>query len=73
MSSDKNINDNLHWVILKMLKEELIEKNGKVVNLTFKGKNRFRRTTSAVRQKRRRELSNITCSWIAKRNCYELE
>jgi hypothetical protein len=65
-SNNKIIMDNVHWVILKMLKEELIEKNEKVINLTSKGGNRFKRTTKPNREKWKRELSNITCSWIAK-------
>jgi hypothetical protein len=56
-----------------MLREELIKKNGKVMNLTSKGKNRLKRTTKLIREKWKRELSSITCSWIAKRNCYDFE
>lgn len=48
ISYNKTILDNQHWVIPKMLKEKLIEKNGKVLNLTFKGENRFKRTTKFV-------------------------
>ena len=71
--NDKDIKDFIHWVILRMLKEELIVKNGELINLTLRGKNRFKRTTNIIRQKWRRELSTITCSWIATRNCYNLE
>ena len=73
MSNNKIIMDNLHWVIPIMLREELIKKNGKVMNLTSKGKNRLKRTTKLIREKWKRELSSITCSWIAKRNCYDFE
>jgi len=65
-SNDKIMNENLYWVIPKMLRDELIEKNGKIINLTSKGENRFRRTTDLIREKWKRELSNITCSWITR-------
>jgi DNA-binding PadR family transcriptional regulator len=44
----------------------LIERNRKVIRLTPKGEKRFKRTTKADREKRKRELSDIICSWIAK-------
>jgi hypothetical protein len=63
----------VHWVISKMLKEQLIWKNGDVAKLTSKGKNRFKRTKKRDREKWKRELSSITCSWITERKSYELE
>jgi hypothetical protein len=65
-SNDKIMIENMHWIIPKMLRDELIQKNGKIVNLTSKGENRFRRTTKLIREKWKRELSNITCSWITR-------
>jgi hypothetical protein len=55
--NDKDMKDFIHWVISRMLKEELIVKNGELINLTLRGKNRFKRTTNIIRQKWRRELS----------------
>lgn len=64
-SNDNIMIENMHWIVPKMLRDELIEKNGKLVNLTSKGENRFKRTTKLIREKWKRELSNITCSWIS--------
>jgi hypothetical protein len=58
--------ENPHRVIQIMLREELIEINNKVISLTSKGEKRFKRTTKTNREKWRRELSNIVCSWIEK-------
>jgi len=66
ISNDKTIADNMHWVIPKMLREKLIEKNGKLLKLTLKGNNRFKRTTKVEREKWKRELSSICCSWVAR-------
>jgi hypothetical protein len=63
---NKIIIDNVDRVIKKMLREELIEINEKAMNLTLKGEKRFKRTTNAEREKWRRELSEIVCSWIGK-------
>jgi hypothetical protein len=65
-SKNKIIIDNVHQMIPKMLREELIEINRKVISLTPKGEKRFKRTTKADREKWKRELSDIICSWIAK-------
>jgi hypothetical protein len=62
-SNNKIVTDQ---VIRKMLREELIEINRKVISLTLKGEKRFKRTTKADREKWRRELSDIICSWIGK-------
>jgi hypothetical protein len=60
-NSNKIIMDNIHWVIPKMLKQGLIQKNEKVINLISEGEKHFKQTT-----KRKRELSDIICSWIVK-------
>jgi hypothetical protein len=60
---NKIIIDNTDRVIKKMLREELIKINKKAITLTLKGENRFKRTTKADREKWRRELSHIVCSW----------
>lgn len=65
-STNKIIIDNAHRVIPIMLRQELIQINKRVVSLTSKGKKRFKRTTKADREKWRRELSDIVCSWIGK-------
>jgi hypothetical protein len=57
--------DNAEWVIQRMLKEELINKNGAAISLISKGEKRYKRTTERNREKWRRELSDITSSWIA--------
>lgn len=66
ISNDKIMMKNVHWIIPKMLRDELIKKNGKIIGLTSKGENRFKRTTKLIREKWKRELSNIVCSWITK-------
>jgi hypothetical protein len=66
ISNDKIMMENVHWIIPKMLRDELIEKNVKIINLTSKGENRFKRTTKLIREKWKRELSSITCSWITR-------
>jgi hypothetical protein len=65
-NSNKIIMDNIHWVIPKMLKQGLIQKNGKVINLISKGEKHFKQTTKINREKWKRELSDIICSWIVK-------
>jgi hypothetical protein len=60
------IMDNAPLVIQKMLREELIKINDKVVSLTLKGEKRVKRTTKADRAKWRGELSDIVCSWKGK-------
>jgi hypothetical protein len=64
-NNSKIIMDNMDWVIPKMLKQMLIQKNGNVINLSSRGKKRLKRTTKINREKWKRELSNITCSWAA--------
>ncbi len=61
-NSNKILTDNIHWVIPKMLKQGLIQKNVKVINLISKGEKRFKRTTKIDREKWKREV----CSWTAK-------
>lgn len=65
-NDNKIIMYNIDWVIPKMLKQRLIQIKGKVINLTSMGEKRFKRTTKINREKWRRELSNITSTWIAK-------
>lgn len=60
-NGDGIIMDNMYWIITKMLKQGLIQKNGNV-----KGEKRFKRTTKIDREKWKRELSDIVCTWIAK-------
>lgn len=56
----------IHRLIQKMLNQELIEINSNTISLTSKGEKRFKRTTKNDREKWRRELSDIVCSWIGK-------
>jgi predicted transcriptional regulator len=65
-NGNKIIMDNIDWVIPIMLRQRLIQIDGKIINLTLRGEKRFKRTTKFNREKWRRELSNISCSWIAK-------
>jgi hypothetical protein len=65
-NGDGIIMDNMYWIITKMLKQGLIQKNGNVINLISKGEKRFKRTTKIDREKWKRELSDIVCTWIAK-------
>ncbi|HEU4447626.1 MAG TPA: hypothetical protein VFR94_23330 [Nitrososphaeraceae archaeon] len=65
-SENKIIIDNADRVIEKMLRGELIEINKRVMSLTLKGEKRFKRTMKVDREKWRRELSDIVCSWIGK-------
>ena len=65
-NSNKIIMDNMNWVIPIMLKQRLIQKNEKVINLISRGEKHFKRTTKVNREKWKRELSNVACSWIAK-------
>jgi predicted transcriptional regulator len=71
LCSDKIMSDLLENGQLTV--EEMSNNKTIMVNLTSKGKNRLKRTTKLIREKWKRELSSITCSWIAKRNCYDFE
>jgi hypothetical protein len=64
--NNKIIIENADRVIKKMLSEKLIEINRKVISLTSKGQKRLKRTSKADREKWKRELSDIVCSWIGK-------
>jgi hypothetical protein len=65
-SDNKIIIDNAHGVVPKMIRDELIEVNWNTISLTSKGEKRFKRTMKADREKWKRELSNIVCSWIVR-------
>ena len=58
-NGDGIIMDNMYWIITKMLKQGLIQKNGNVINLISKDEKRFKRTTKIDREKWKRELSDI--------------
>jgi hypothetical protein len=65
-NGDGIIMDNMYWIITKMLKQGLTQKNGNIINLISKGEKRFKRTTKIDREKWKREQSDIVCTWIAK-------
>lgn len=51
-------------IIYRMKKEELIVKVGDSIDLTIKGEQRFKRTRPSDRNKWKREISPIACSWL---------
>lgn len=68
VSCDKILTEKIDDIISRMSgrKEELIDIqiDRKVVNLTLKGEKRFKRTTKIQREKWKREISDIVCTWI---------
>lgn len=51
-------------IIYRMKKEELIVKVGDSIELTMKGEQRFKRTRPSEKNKWKREISPIVCSWL---------
>lgn len=66
LNSDKIVIENVDRVISAMLSEGLVfgVRNG--IELTLKGQKRFKRTTKSERNKWKREISEIVCSWLLK-------
>lgn len=65
----KNFNQNIHnqdfgWIFSRMSRQGLLTKEKESIALTLKGKKRFKRTAEHLRDKWKRELSPIVCSWI---------
>ncbi len=51
-------------ILSKMKRQQLIIKDVDLITLTVKGKKRFKRTTQSDRDKWKREISSIVCSWL---------
>jgi hypothetical protein len=73
----KNFNRNIHnhdidWIFRRMSRQGLIMKEKESITLTLKGKKRFKRTAEHLRDKWKRELSPIVCSWIPSWHQFQL-
>lgn len=64
ISSNKILAQNVDDRISEMKNEGLIVKDQGSITLALKGEKRFKRTTERDRDRWKREISDIVCSWI---------
>ncbi len=65
-SNDIILTENVDWVIKSMLHEGTVNTDENVIDLTSMGVKRFKRTSKSDREKWKREISDIVCSWLSR-------